>query len=271
MYYKLTINSTSEIILALIADQFPLESIEEQESESIIYFEDSVLTESVKSDIHDFLKTNEVDGVWEAMQDQNWNEVWESNFQPVDVDDICRVRAEFHDTNPDVKYEIVIQPKMAFGTGHHQTTYMMLKDMFRLDFENKAVFDYGAGTGILAIFASMLKANHIDAVDIEEESYLNTIENAQRNNISNIKSIHGVLSDVPNIEYDVILANINRNILIDSCEGLSHRLKSGGLILLSGILEADEEIVTSRFEDEGFTLDKQQSREGWIQITMLKN
>ncbi len=269
-YCKLTIQTTDEILLALLADQFPIESLEENQDHTIAYFLESSITEEVKSNVKKLMDDNGVGYEWMDIEYQNWNEVWESNFEPVDVDDICRIRAEFHESNPKAKYEIVIQPKMAFGTGHHQTTYMMIKQMHSLDFRDKQAFDFGGGTGVLAIFASMLGAKDIDAVDIEEESYLNTIENCERNNIPNVKSIHGVLETVGKKKYDIILANINRNILMQTAEELSDRIVSGGYILLSGFLESDAEIIESTFEDVDFEQTNTQLREGWVQMTLKR-
>jgi ribosomal protein L11 methyltransferase len=152
----------------------------------------------------------------EKMPDQNWNAVWESNFQPIQVGTFCGVRADFHPPFDGVKYDLVIQPKMAFGTGHHETTYMMMEQMEKLEWPGKKVLDYGAGTGILAILAAQLGAATIDAVEIEAPACENAIENTERNGTPQVRVIAGTLDAVPKQSYDIILANINRNVILDS-------------------------------------------------------
>ena len=174
---------------------------------------------------------------------QNWNKIWESNFDPVVVEDWVGVRADFHEPIKNVVHELVINPKMAFGTGHHETTWMCLNAMRGLDFKGKKVLDYGCGSGILAILASKLGAASIEAVDIEEESYLNTIENAERNGVANIVPLHGTLEKITATDFDIVLANINRNIILDSLFELSQMIKPGGWLLASGFLKEDEMVV----------------------------
>ena len=174
---------------------------------------------------------------------QNWNEIWESNFEPVVVEDWVGVRADFHAPIANVQHELVINPKMAFGTGHHETTWMCLHTMRGLDFKGKKVLDYGCGSGILSILASKMGASEIEAVDIEEESYLNTAENAKRNGVSNITALHGQLDAVKSTDFDIVLANINRNVILDSLFELSQMVKPGGWLIASGFLKEDEMVV----------------------------
>ncbi len=206
----------------------------------------------------------------EELPCQNWNEVWESNFETVVIDDFCGIRATFHEPIPKVKYEIVIMPKMAFGTGHHETTFMMIQSMENIDFPGKKVFDYGCGTGILAIMASLLGAKVIDAVDIEIESYKNTLEHAHLNNVSNIHAIHGVLSDIPAEDYDIILANINRNVILDSLSSLYHKLEKEGHILFSGVLLKDEAFVLKEAQKVGFIFLSKKNKGDWSCLHLTK-
>jgi ribosomal protein L11 methyltransferase len=176
---------------------------------------------------------------------KNWNEVWESNFEPIQISDQVFVRATFHAPKPEFPYEIVIDPKMAFGTGHHQTTAMMMGLMLENDFAGKKVLDMGCGTGILAILASKLGATDITAIDYDVVCYESTIENSVLNNIDNIKAICGSKEVIPNEQYDIILANINRNILIDQMARYAEVLKPGGEIYFSGFYESpDLDIIT---------------------------
>ena len=175
---------------------------------------------------------------------KNWNEVWESNFEPIQVLDKVFVRATFHKPEPGFEYEIVIDPKMAFGTGHHQTTSMMMQWMLETDYRGKNVLDMGCGTGILAILAAKMGAQTVTAIDYDPVCYDSTIENAQLNHVSNITPLCGSKEAIPNEQYDIILANINRNILIDQMQRYAEALKPGGQIYFSGFYEEpDLEII----------------------------
>lgn len=200
----------------------------------------------------------------EVIAHQNWNEQWEANFKPVIVRDFCAVRASFHEPITGVVYEMVINPKMAFGTGHHETTYMVMDTMQSLDFEGKKVFDYGCGTGILAILASMLKADFIDAVDIENESYLNTVENAAINNISNINAFEGTLETIKGDNYDIILANINRNVILATLSDLKQKMAKNGQLIISGFLLEDENILRNACNDNGLNVIEVKKRNNWL-------
>ncbi len=174
-----------------------------------------------------------------VIPDQNWNELWESNFQPVQIESFVAIRAEFHQPVDGVLHEIVITPKMSFGTGHHATTHMMILQMQQLNFRDKEVFDFGTGTGVLAILAEKLGASNVFAVDNDEWSIANAAENIQRNNCTAIKLL---LAARPPGEkkFDIILANINKNIILDHLAILAGLLEKNGLLVLSGLLKADE-------------------------------
>jgi len=168
------------------------------------------------------------------VEQRNWNAEWESNFEPISIKDRIFVRATFHEPHPEFEYEIVIDPKMAFGTGHHQTTSMMLEYTLETEFSGKKVLDMGCGTGILAIMAAKLDAGKVTAIDYDPVCYDSTIENAALNNIKNITALCGSKEIIPNEQYDIILANINRNILLDQLQRYSEVLKPGGELYLSG-------------------------------------
>lgn len=168
---------------------------------------------------------------------KNWNEVWESNFEPLEINNQCFIRATFHQPRPEFKYEIVIDPKMAFGTGHHQTTAMMMQWMLEENFEKKTVLDMGCGTGILAILASKLGAREIVAIDYDPLCYESTLENTSLNATENIKAFCGSKEIIPQQMFDIILANINRNILLDQLDRYVEALEEKGLIFLSGFYE----------------------------------
>ncbi|QEC68493.1 50S ribosomal protein L11 methyltransferase [Panacibacter ginsenosidivorans] len=175
----------------------------------------------------------------EAIVSKNWNEEWEKNFEPVVVDDFVAVRADFHAPVKEVQYEIIITPKMSFGTGHHATTFLMMQQMREIDFKNKNVFDFGTGTGILAILAEKLGAAYIFAIDNDEWSIENARENAEKNNCSLIDiSLEKEPGEKSN--FDIILANINKNVILTYISLLVGRLNKNGQLLLSGLLKEDE-------------------------------
>ena len=159
---------------------------------------------------------------------------------------------------------------MAFGTGHHETTYMVIETMRTLNFHNKLVFDYGCGTGILAILASKLGAQHIDAVDIEQASFENTIENSKINGVDNLKTYLGSLEVVKNTGYDIILANINRNVILASLSTLYNKLKPSGILIVSGFLGEDLELLKSQAIHAGFRIGNERHKNKWICLGMMK-
>jgi ribosomal protein L11 methyltransferase len=198
------------------------------------------------------------------LEEQNWNAVWEQHFQPVVVDDFCGVRAHFHQPILNVQHEIVITPKMSFGTGHHATTYMMMQQMRDIDFAGKSVFDFGTGTGILAILAEKLGAANVVGIDEDDWSIENATENFERNNCRNITV--SLTSNLPKEKFDIVLANINRNVILAYMEQLVNIVKVEGLVLFSGLLVADENDIVTAATQYGLQLQKRQERAGWISL-----
>jgi len=195
----------------------------------------------------------------------NWNEEWEKNFEPIQVDDLVSIRAPFH-KNPNLKYDIVIEPKMSFGTGHHETTHMMVQHLLQLDLENKKVLDMGCGTGILAIFAEMKGARALDAMDIDNWCYENSLENVARNNCKNITIYEGDASLLVDKKYDVIIANINRNILLMDMKVYTNCLEEKGILLLSGFYEEDIPLIDAEVSKYGLKLEKFIQRNNWVAL-----
>lgn len=202
-----------------------------------------------------------------TVDEQNWNHVWEQNFQPVTVEQFCAVRAHFHAPITNVEHEIVITPKMSFGTGHHATTYMMMQQMQKINFKNKTVFDFGTGTGILAILAEKRGAAKITAIDVDDWSIENARENFERNGCQNISV--SLTSNLPPQQFDVVLANINRNVILAYMEPLG-KMVSDGLILFSGLLVDDEAAVTTAAEEQQFRLMRKEERLGWVSLLFEK-
>lgn len=182
----------------------------------------------------------------EDVADENWNAEWEKNFSPLIIDDVCYVRATFHEPQPSYPYEIIIDPKMAFGTGHHQTTTMVMQYILAADLKDKNILDMGCGTGILAILAAKLGAKSLVAIDYDDICYESTLENAALNSVTNLNALCGSKEVIPNEEYDVIFANINRNILLDQISRYAEVLKPEGKIFFSGFyLEPDLSMITA--------------------------
>lgn len=198
----------------------------------------------------------------------NWNAEWEKNFQPIEVDNLVSVRAPFHE-NPNLKYDIVIEPKMSFGTGHHETTHMMIQHLIDLDVENKKTLDMGCGTGILAIFAEMKGAQPIDAIDIDNWCYENSVENVARNNRKHISVFEGDSSLLVNKKYDVIIANINRNILLNDMKTYTDCLNKDGVLLLSGFYKEDISTIDAEVSKYGLSLAKTIERNNWVALKYL--
>jgi ribosomal protein L11 methyltransferase len=253
---------TVEILIAGLSD-FPFESFEESPVGLTAYLPEADCTADLEAELNVLALQYQFHYEKTFIPYQNWNEVWESNFQPIQVEDFVAVRADFHPPTEGVRFDLVINPKMAFGTGHHETTYMMMQLMQSIDFEGTKVFDYGCGTGILAILASKLRSTEGVAVDIELASFDNTIENCRINAVENIRSYCGTLDNITEDDFDVILANINRNIIIGSLPRLREMLKPKGLMLISGFLMDDEKVMTEAVNQNGFLIDKKIQRGKW--------
>jgi len=197
------------------------------------------------------------------MPDVNWNALWESNFNPVMIGNEIYVRAEYHAEDPTFRYELVIQPRMAFGTGHHATTSLVMESMLKIDFNNKTVLDMGCGTGILAILASKMGATSLLAIDIDPNSTENTIVNCTRNDVGNVDVVTGGAAVAGNRKFDVILANINRNIILEDLPLYTSNLSTGGLLITSGFYESDLGIIKERATSLGLEMEGYKTADSW--------
>lgn len=202
------------------------------------------------------------------MPNINWNEEWEKNFEPINIDDKVLIRAEFHESVPGM-HEIIIQPKMSFGTGHHPTTHLMIQQMMEMDFKNKKVLDMGCGTSVLAIYAKQIGAGETKAIDIDEWSVENSKENAERNNVE-LDIELGTAENLGKDQYDIILANINRNILISDIPVYESVLNDGGQLLLSGLCFFDVDDILEVCTDNNLKMKKKLQREEWVSILLEK-
>lgn len=201
---------------------------------------------------------------------QNWNASWEANFNPVEVENYATILAPFHDESDAKGLKVVIQPQMSFGTGHHQTTWMMTKALFELNPLPKKILDMGTGTGVLAIVAEKLGADDILAVDIEDWSVENAIENCERNKCVHIRCKHGDIDVVDGEEYGLILANINKNILKSHLAEYSRLLKEGGVLMLSGFFISDVEELEKVAEENGLKLARTLTKDEWAAMELIK-
>ncbi|KGO93707.1 50S ribosomal protein L11 methyltransferase [Flavobacterium subsaxonicum] len=258
----------AEILMAELGEM-PFESFEETENGLSAYIQKQLWTEDVLNDIQ-ILGSDEFTITYtiEEIEQVNWNEEWEKNFEPIDVDNTCRVRAPFHE-KIDVQYDIVIEPKMSFGTGHHETTFMMIQHLLETDVAGKKTLDMGCGTAILAILAEMKGAQPIDAIDIDNWCYLNSIENAERNNCSNITVYEGDAALLAGKKYDVIIANINRNILLNDMQQYVDCLNENAILLLSGFYEEDIPFIDASCTEKGLKFVKKHQKNNWVALKYI--
>jgi ribosomal protein L11 methyltransferase len=246
------------ILISLLAEE-NFESFVEQESELLAYIP---ADKYVSGNVIDICKHLEVSCIERRIPAQNWNAEWEKNFEPVLIAGRCFIRAPFHAPRPDYPFELIIEPKMSFGTAHHETTAMMIEMMMGMDFQNKKVLDMGCGTGILAILACRMGASEVVAIDNDIWAFSNALENKERNHSLSMTVKLGDISDA-GTGYDVLLANINRNVLLTQIPEYSKSLKTGNL-LLSGFYEEDLEIIRKSAESYEFVFDRVLIKNRWI-------
>ncbi len=266
--YDFKVNPLQPATDILIAElgEAGFESFVENDSGVLAYILKSEWKEGILDDLFilehpDF----EINWTRKEIQQQNWNAEWERNFHPIKVGDRCMVRAPFHEAE-DVEYDIVIEPKMSFGTGHHETTHMMLQHILEADFDGKPVLDMGCGTGVLAILAKMRGAGPVDAIDIDEWCYLNTQENVERNDCPEIQVFMGDSHLLKDKKYDVILANINRNILLEDIPIYAKCLNPNGQLFLSGFYLDDLDAISSKCRANGLEYEKKLEKNRWISV-----
>ncbi|TAI49500.1 50S ribosomal protein L11 methyltransferase [Flagellimonas allohymeniacidonis] len=253
----------SEVLIAELGE-LGFESFVETETGVQAYIQKSDWDDTVLNNLF-ITKSPEFEISWvcKEIAQQNWNAEWEKSFQPIKVGSSCFVRAPFHEAEA-VEFDIVIEPKMSFGTGHHETTYMMLSLILDTDIERKTVLDMGCGTGVLAILAKMKGASAVDAIDIEEWCYLNSLENVERNHCPDIKVEQGDSSLLAGRNFDIILANINRNILLKDIPVYASCMNPHGLLFLSGFYQEDLESITTECERSGFKYQRHIEKNNWV-------
>lgn len=245
------------------------ESFVETEEGVTAYIQKDEWNEDILEEIY-ILNSDEfeISYTFEEIEQTNWNEEWEKNFNPIIVDGLCSIRAPFH-PKPETEYDIIIEPKMSFGTGHHETTHMMIQHVLKNDFKDKSVLDMGCGTGILAILAEMKGARAIDAIDYDNWCYLNSLENVERNNCKHITVLEGDASLLIDQKYDTIIANINRNILLNDMVSYAKCLNVNGTLFLSGFYNSDIPSIQEACNKYQLTCVETLERNKWVALKFV--
>jgi len=260
----------NEVLVAYLAD-IHFESFQENENKVLAYIQKDVL---VEEDVHQILETIKSKGLElkyekKEIEEENWNAVWESQFEPVYVDDRLLIKAPFHEISNFQGITVVIEPRMSFGTGHHQTTYLMCTSMMNENFHGKKVLDMGAGTGVLAILAEKLGASEITAIEIEPWSAENCAFNTTNNDCQKIISILGGAEKIEG-KFDHILANINKNILKSQLEIYANSLNDNGLLYISGFFASDNDELIEAAAAQNLRCIASNEKEGWSMLSFQK-
>ena len=270
--YEFKVSPLQPAVEILIAElgYAGFESFVETEDGVTAYIQKEEWNDAILEDIQ-ILNSDEfeISYTFNDIEQVNWNAEWEKNFSPIIVDNYCSVRAPFHE-KPNTEFDIIIEPKMSFGTGHHETTHMMIQHILKNDFTDKSVLDMGCGTGVLAILAEMKGAKPIDAIDYDNWCYLNSLENVQRNDCKHITVLEGDASLLVDRSYDIIIANINRNILLQDLKTyISCLKKGGGKLFLSGFYNDDIPIIKAECEMYLLKFEEKLERNNWVSLKFL--
>jgi len=262
-------------ILLYELGEIGFDSFTEEENGLKAYIPSESFSESILQEAFYKIDELQVDYDFEIklIENKNWNEIWESNIQPIVIDDKCVVKTAFHAIEKQFEYEILIDPKMSFGTGHHETTFLMIQEMLSMNFKNKVVLDMGSGTGILGILACKQGALYCDAIDVEDWAYENAIENAKKNNISNLNVFLGDAKLIKDKQqtYDVVIANINRNVLLQDISAYALSMKPKADLLLSGFYTTDASVLIDEAEKHNVTLINKNEKNTWCMLHFQKN
>jgi ribosomal protein L11 methyltransferase len=260
----------ADILMARL-NEIQFESYSEDETGVKAYMQTHLLDEiAVKEIINEVANLCELSFTITKVKQENWNKKWENNFDPVHINDKCVIRAHFHAAFPDIENEIIITPKMSFGTGHHETTSLVMNEMFGIDFTDKSVLDMGSGTGVLAILAAKLGATSLIGIDFDEWAYENAVENAGINGISTISFINGDANAIGDATFDIILANINRNIILQDIATYVRAMNTKSEIIFSGFLEEDIPLILEKSEQLGLELVVLKHKNKWQMLHLKK-
>jgi ribosomal protein L11 methyltransferase len=259
----------AELIMAALGE-LGFESFVETDDGLLAYIQSHAFDPGILNNVSLWPEGANPEYSWQSIEDQNWNAIWESNFEPVTIDGQCRVRAPFHEKDSTIEYDILIEPKMSFGTAHHETTAQMISLLLQTDVKGKSLLDMGCGTAVLAILAAMKGASQITAIDNDDWAYQNALENVERNNFPNISVYQGDASMLKGRKFNIILANINRNILLNDMEHYRDSLTPGGTLMMSGFYTEDVDVITAKAKELGFKKTGQTERNKWATATYTR-
>lgn len=280
-YYELSFTCVSPIPVEVIQDvlaaelgEIGFESFTQDEEVLRGYIPESLYDPvALEKKIGEFpLPNTQIQYTSRWLEGEDWNEVWERNyFKPIRIGKDCLIRASFHKAEPGYRYNITIDPKMAFGTGNHETTYLMITELLKLDLVGKEFLDMGCGTAVLAILARMKGAGRVVAIDIDEWAYNNALENIQRNQVEDIQVALGGAERIMEFgTFDFIFANINRNVLLDDMSRYAASLNSGGMLYMSGFYEEDIPVIQAECVKNGLSLDGFTERNHWVAVRVMR-
>lgn len=259
-----------DYLVALLAE-LPFDAFEELDDGLVTAIHESQWNQEHQNFLDDLKESVPFLYSLERQEPKNWNEIWESEFKEIVIDDFCIIRAPFHAPSMNCNYEIVIEPRMAFGTGHHETTRLMIRSMRLIDFKEKKVLDFGSGSGVLAILAAKMGASSVCAIENDEQAFVNLKENIEFNRQQNIVGeCKDHLLDFSDGSFDIVLANITRNVLIDHVEQLERILVREGILIVSGFLKKDLEVIVNTFIESGLEVGSRLEENDWIAHTFIK-
>lgn len=261
---------SSDIIIAELSD-LPFDSFTEEDNMVKAYIIESDFNEQEFKNL-EWFKQNESAVLWstQKIEQVNWNAEWEKSFEPINVNNQCYIRASFHEVPPGFNYVITIDPKMSFGTGHHETTFSVIQLLLEMDFKHQDVLDMGSGTGVLGILTALKGAHLVDAIDIDEWAYTNAIENCNINQANAVFNILGTANDIPAYRYHTVIANINKNILLNDMHLYVKHLLSGGYLLLSGFYDFDLADIQQKASELGLVYENHVVRNNWVAAKFTK-
>jgi ribosomal protein L11 methyltransferase len=252
-------SALSEVVVAFLAEQ-GFESFCEEKDKLLAYISEEAYNEDMTKMLMSAYGMNFCKNV---IQQKNWNEEWEKNFEPICIDNILTIKAPFHNHQFDTIHTIIIEPKMSFGTGHHATTYMMCQLMSGFDLSESQILDFGSGTGILSIYSAILGASSVVAIDVDEWAFENSKENIKKNKVTNITVLRGDIKNVPELKYDFIFANINLNVLLKDIPVLVQYMNKGSVVFLSGFLINEFHLIEKCCVEHGLILVRNVEKDNW--------
>lgn len=258
----------AELIMAALGE-LGFESFVENENGLLAYIQAPDFDVSILNNQELWPEGSTPSYTWQIIEDQNWNALWESNFEPVIIDGRCMVRAPFHPKNNDIEFDIEIEPKMSFGTAHHETTAQIISLLLNTDVKDKTVLDMGCGTGVLAILAAMKGASKITAIDNDEWAYHNSVENTAKNNLPHIDVYQGDAALLEGKHFDILIANINRNILLNDMHHYRKCMIPGSILMMSGFYTQDVEAITTCANELGLSFIGQTEKNNWATATFV--